>query len=75
MSTLKEVAKAAMELPLDQQAQLLDALHQNIGDLEHDASQVAEWDRRVEDLASGKVKGLTAEESTERMRERFPWLR
>lgn len=36
---------------------------------------VAEWNRRVEELVSGAVEGLTAEESASRLRAKFPMLK
>ncbi len=75
MSTLHEVTHAALQLSRDQQAKLIETLRVSVEDLALEPELVAEWNRRVDELVFGAVEGLTAEESTSRLRAKFPWLR
>ena len=60
---LQQIESEALSLPADERARLAEAL---IESLDEDARLQQAWDeeigRRVEDLRSGRVKGIPAEE-------------
>ena len=50
---------------------LYESLH-GPNDAEYDPAFVAELNRRIEDIQSGKVKGVPADEVFRRLREKYP---
>ena len=77
MSEAAEKLKAAlMELPLDEQFEVVDAVYQNLpkppGVMSEDDPGFDEMlDRRREEMRSGKVTGIPAEELMERLRKKY----
>jgi len=67
---LQQIESEALSLPADERARLAEAL---IESLDEDARLQQAWDeeigRRVEDLRSGRVKGIPAEEVFAEMEE------
>ena len=61
MSTV-ELEKTALQLPVEERLQLARKLVESIGDSRAEDAAIEEGIRRIEDVASGKVKGLTHEE-------------
>jgi len=61
MSTL-ELEKSALQLPVAERLQLARRLVESIGDSQTEDAAIEEGICRMEDLASGKVRGLTHEE-------------
>ncbi len=61
MSTT-EIERSALELPVEERLQLARRLIESIGDSRAEEAAIAEGIRRIEDVASGKVRGLTEEE-------------
>jgi len=62
-----EVRDEAMQLSDEQRAELADELYASTLSDEERALE-DEWDRRADELISGKVKGIPAEESIARAR-------
>ncbi len=60
--SVAELEKAILQLPAAERLRLAHLLIDSLGDLPNEADAIEEGIRRMEDLASGKVKGLTAEE-------------
>ena len=77
MSEAAEKLKAALlELPLDEQFELVDAVYQNLPNppgvmSDDDPGLDAMLDRRRGEMLSGKVKGIPAEEVMERLRKKY----
>jgi putative addiction module component (TIGR02574 family) len=61
MSTL-ELEKSALQLPVAERLQLARRLVESIGDSQAEEVAIEEGVRRIEDIVSGKVRGLTEEE-------------
>ena len=61
MSTI-EIERSALELPIEERLQLARRLIESIGDGHTEQAAIDEGIRRIEDVASGKVRGLTEEE-------------
>lgn len=68
MSTLKEITAAALQLPAEERAALIDTLQDAFESEVVPPEFIAECERRTDELASGKVQGLTREESVARLR-------
>jgi hypothetical protein len=60
--TYREVRQAALSLKEEQRAELADALQESL-EGEVSTEQGAIWQRRLEELESGKVRGIPIEES------------
>jgi hypothetical protein len=65
--TYEEIRDEAMGLAGEQRADLAEELYESTLSAEERALE-DEWDRRAEELISGKVKGIPAEESIARAR-------
>jgi putative addiction module component (TIGR02574 family) len=63
----EEIRDEAMQLSDDERADLAEELYSSTLSDEERALE-DEWDRRAEELISGKVKGIPAEESIARAR-------
>ena len=63
----EEIRDEAMALSDDERADLAEELHASTLSEEERALEL-EWDRRAEELISGKVKGIPVEESIARAR-------
>jgi len=63
----EEIRDEVMALSDDERADLAEELHASTLSEEERALE-AEWDRRAEELISGKVKGVPVEESIARAR-------
>ena len=63
----EEIRDEVMALSDEERADLADELHASTLSEEERALE-AEWDRRAEELISGKVKGIPVEESIARAR-------
>jgi putative addiction module component (TIGR02574 family) len=75
MSTLQEITAAALKLTPDEQDALIAALYDSFEpDPEIERAWVKEAVRRADEIESGAVQGISWEESTVRLREKFPWL-
>ncbi len=61
MSTA-EIEQSALQLPLGERLRLARRLVESIGDAEVEQASIEEGIRRIEDVASGRVRGLTEEE-------------
>jgi len=61
MTQIAELLKAASKLDLVDRAELVSSLLEDLDPLPHDVSD-EEATQRLEDLKTGKVKGLTEEE-------------
>ena len=61
MST-DEIEQSALQLPLGERLRLARRLVESIGDAEVEQASIEEGIRRIEDVASGRVRGLTEEE-------------
>ncbi len=72
--TLQELKSAAADLPAPDRAALADFLIQTLEPEEQGWAEAwrEELDRRMDDLRSGKVIGVPAEEVLARLRERYP---
>ena len=57
-----EVSKAALELPADERLELARRLVESVIAPDSLDSALAEGVRRIEDIAAGRVKGLTEEQ-------------
>jgi putative addiction module component (TIGR02574 family) len=57
-----ELSRAALELPADERLELARRLVESVVAPASLNASVAEGIRRIEDIASGKVKGLTEEQ-------------
>ena len=66
MSTV-ELEKSALQLPVAERLQLARRLVESIGDSQTEDVAIEEGICRMEDLASGKVKGLSMEEFLRRL--------
>lgn len=76
MSTLQEITEAALKLSPAERSQLITTLDAHfVPDPEIERAWVAEALRRSAEIESGAVKGISWEESTERLRKKYPWLR
>lgn len=62
-----EIREEVLALPEEQRAALADDLHDSLL-TEEERELEREWDRRAEELISGKVKGIPAEEAHESVR-------
>ena len=60
--SIAELENALLQLPIAERLRLAHRLIESLGDLPNEADAIEEGIRRIEDLASGKVKGLTEEE-------------
>ncbi|HEX8694314.1 MAG TPA: addiction module protein [Longimicrobium sp.] len=67
--TAAQLTEAALRLPEEQREAIVDALLASLVDQELDAAQVAELERRSEELRTGKVKGIPAEEALRQLDE------
>jgi putative addiction module component (TIGR02574 family) len=67
--TAEQLTEAALRLPEEEREALADALLASLVDQEFDTAQVAELERRSEELRTGKVKGIPAEEALRRLDE------
>ena len=65
--TYEEIRDEAMGLADEQRVDLAEELYESTLSAEERALE-DEWDRRAEELISGKVKGIPAEESIARAR-------
>jgi hypothetical protein len=65
--TYEEIRDEAMALADEQRSDLAEELYESTLSAEERALE-DEWDRRAEELISGKVKGIPAEESIARAR-------
>ena len=72
--TLEELKDAAANLPSPQRADLAHFLLQSLEPEESGWAESwrSELDRRMEEMNSGKVTGIPAEEVMARLRERYP---
>jgi len=61
MSTV-ELEKSALQLPIGERLRLARRLVESIGEVPNEADAIEEGIRRIEDVASGKVRGLTEHE-------------
>lgn len=65
-STFQEIKEAASSLPIGERAELAQFLLRSLDETEDDQSIDPEWfeiaEKRSEELRSGKVKGIPAEE-------------
>jgi|GEM_PF-2575747 len=62
-TTLEEIEAAAMSLSDEQRDYLAETLWRSVhGEPQFDAEQIAEWDRRWDELRSGRVAHLTHEQ-------------
>lgn len=57
-----ELAQKAMQLPPDERLDLARRLVESVGAPEATDAAIAEGVRRIEDMMTGRVKGLTEEE-------------
>ena len=72
MSEAAEKLKTALlELPLAERLEVMDALAASLPPEETDDAFDALLRRRIEDLDSGRVKGVPAEEVMERLRRKY----
>jgi putative addiction module component (TIGR02574 family) len=67
--TLDEIVKETRNWPPEQVGELLDRLTEDLhaSDPEIEAAWKTEVDRRIEEIQSGKVKGIPAEEVSARI--------
>ncbi len=75
MSTLEEITAAAVQLPPDERAVLVEALQETLEVEALTPEFLAECDRRFRELEEGTVRSLSIEESRARMQQKFPWLK
>ncbi len=72
--TLEKVTHEALDLPQQQRARLAHALILSIED-EPDQDVAAAWDaeieRRVDEIRSGRVKGIPAEDVFAKLRDKY----
>lgn len=69
--TLNELAAAAMQLPAASRAELAEKLVESLDFLESDEHQsiwISEAERRIEDVRSGRVEGISGDEVMEEAR-------
>lgn len=64
--TLDEIREDVKALPANEREELLDELLD-----EFDRAQLAEWERRAEELRTGAVKGIPLEDAVRRLREKY----
>lgn len=62
MSTLSEITEAALQLSARERAQLMDLLQFSFENDPIDPETLAEVERRMEEIRSGKEKGISLEE-------------
>jgi putative addiction module component (TIGR02574 family) len=66
MSTI-EIERSAMELPVEERLQLARRLIESISDSRTEEAAIDEGIRRLEDLATGKVKGIDLDDYLKRL--------
>ena len=69
--TTEQVREAAMHLPPEDREELAEALLASLRDPESEAALEPVLERRFEELRTGKVQGIPAEEVMRRIRERI----
>jgi len=57
-----EIELSALQLPVEERLQLARRLIESLDELPDEQTAIDEGVRRIEDIATGKVKGLTEEE-------------
>ncbi len=60
--SIAELEKSALRLPVEERLQLARKLVESVGPVPNEADAIEEGIRRIEDIVSGKVCGLTEEE-------------
>ena len=68
---VQEIKEEALKLSLQEREWLAHMLLQSVPEREITAEEGAEWQRRLEDLESGRVKGIPIEETLARAKERL----
>jgi putative addiction module component (TIGR02574 family) len=61
--SVQEIKEQALKLPMQDREWLAHELLRSVPEREITAAEGAEWQRRLEDLESGRVKGIPWEEA------------
>jgi putative addiction module component (TIGR02574 family) len=69
--SVQEIKEQALKLPMQDREWLAQELWASVEDREISPEEGAEWKRRLDDLESGRVRGIPVEETLARVEQRL----